>query len=221
MNANQSLSILIVEDDPMMQIGLSRILSTKEITIAGQVEDGNLAVEIALKMKPDIVLMDIGLPGLDGIEATQRIKAALPEVRILILTYYVDEDKVLAAISSGADAYCVKGTSIAQLCAAITTVAEGSIYLDARIADYVVKNVVQKTQIPTKNDANNSEDFGFSEREIQVLRLLAEGKSNAQIGEALHLSPNTVKGHVRRILLKMSVSDRVKAAVKALKLGLV
>ncbi|MGK7875390.1 MAG: response regulator [Xenococcaceae cyanobacterium] len=221
MTITPSLSILIVEDDPMMQIGLSRMLSTQGITIAGQVEDGNLAVDTALKLKPDIVLMDIGLPGLDGIGAMQRIKAVLPDVRIVILTSYADEDKVLAAISSGADAYCVKGTSIAQLCAAITTVAEGSVYLDAKIADYVVKNVVPKTPTPTKNDANSSEDFGFSEREIQVLRLLAEGKSNTEIGEALHLSPNTIKGHIRRILLKMSVSDRVKAAVKALQLGLV
>ncbi len=221
MTAVKNLSILIVEDDEMMQLGLSRMLNDQDITVAGLVDEGNLAVETALKLKPDLVLMDIGLPGLDGIEATRAIKTASPDVRVIILTSYVNHEKVLAAMSSGADAYCVKGTSIEQLCAAISTVADGSVYLDARIADCVLTNVVSKTPILSEEDINQGKDFGFSEREIQVLKLLARGKNNAEIAQILHLSANTVKGHVRRILLKMSVSDRLKAVVKASDLGLV
>ncbi len=184
-------------------------------------DEGNVAVETALKLEPDLVLMDIGLPGLDGIEATRAIKTASPDIRVIILTSYVHQDKILAAMSSGADAYCVKGTSIEQLCAAISTVADGSVYLDARIADCVLTNVVSKTPILSEEDINQGKDFGFSEREIQVLKLLARGKNNAEIAQILHLSANTVKGHVRRILLTMSVSDRLKAVVKASDLGIV
>ena len=221
MTAVKNLSILIVEDDEMMQLGLSRMLNNQDITVAGLVEEGNLAVETALKLKPDIVLMDIGLPGLDGIEATRAIKTTSPDVRVIILTSYVNQEKVLAAMSSGADAYCVKGTSIEQLCAAISAVADGSVYLDARIANCVLTNVVSKTPLLSEEDINQGKDFGFSEREIQVLKLLARGKNNAEIAQILYLSANTVKGHVRRILLKMSVSDRLKAVVKALDLGIV
>lgn len=221
MTTVKNFSILIVEDDEMMQLGLSRMLNNQDLTVAGLVEEGNVAVETALKLKPDIVLMDIGLPGLDGIEATRAIKTAAPDVRVVILTSYVHQDQVLAAMSSGADAYCVKGTSIEQLCAAIHTVADGSVYLDARIADYVLTNVVSKTPVLTEEAINQGKDFGFSQREIQVLKLLARGKNNAEIAQVLHLSANTVKGHVRRILLKMSVADRLKAVVKASDLGLV
>ena len=221
MTTVKNFSILIVEDDEMMQLGLSRMLNNQDLTVAGLVEEGNAAVETALKLKPDIVLMDIGLPGLDGIEATRAIKTAAPDVRVVILTSYVHQDQVLAAMSSGADAYCVKGTSIEQLCAAISTVADGSVYLDARIADCVLTNVVSKTPILSEEAINQGKDFGFSQREIQVLKLLARGKNNAEIAQILHLSANTVKGHVRRILLKMSVADRLKAVVKASDLGLV
>lgn len=221
MNILKKMNILIVEDDQMMQLGLCSMLKKKELNVIGIVENGNLAIKTALKTKPDIILMDIGLFGLDGVEATRVIKAALPDIRIIILTCYTNKEVVLNAMSSDADAYCVKGTNIEQLTAVIKIVADGSMYLDAKIADCVLTNIVSKTPLLTEEEVNEGKNYGFSQREIQVLKLLAQGKNNAEIAKILNLSVNTVKGHIRRILTKLSVSDRLKAVVKALELGIV
>jgi DNA-binding NarL/FixJ family response regulator len=139
-SATKPLTILIVEDDPMMQMGLSRLLAAQpHFVIAGQVEDGNSAIASALELKPDIVLMDIGLPDIDGIAAASQIKAALPDTRIVMLTSHSSDTEVLASLSCGADAYCIKGTSTEQLLLAINAVKEGSAYLDAKIASCVIQ----------------------------------------------------------------------------------
>lgn len=208
------LRILIVEDDPMMQLGLEQSLSAyPQLSIVGQAEDGYLGVETALKLKPDLVVMDIGLPRLDGIAATQRIKKELPQVRVVMLTSHTTETEIIAALSSGADAYCIKGASVDRLLAAIAAATEGATYLDPQIARKVIEHL--KPPSPTGNVAN------LSQRELEVLKLMVEGYSNPQIAEALYLSPNTVKTHVRGIMNKLSVDDRVQAAVVALRSGLV
>lgn len=208
------LRILIVEDDPMMQLGLEQSLSAyPQLCIVGQAEDGYLGVETALKLKPDLVVMDIGLPRLDGIAATQRIKRELPQVRVVMLTSHTTETEIIAALSSGADAYCIKGASVDRLLAAIAAATEGATYLDPQIARKVIEHL--KPPFPTGNVAN------LSQRELEVLKLMVEGYSNPQIAEALYLSPNTVKTHVRGIMNKLSVDDRVQAAVVALRSGLV
>ncbi|HEY9848285.1 MAG TPA: response regulator transcription factor [Leptolyngbyaceae cyanobacterium] len=208
------LRILIVEDDPMMQLGLEQSLSAyPQLSIVGQAEDGYLGVETALKLKPDLVVMDIGLPRLDGIAATQRIKTELPQVRVVMLTSHTTETEIIAALSSGADAYCIKGASVDRLLAAIAAATEGATYLDPQIARKVIEHL--KPPSPTGNVAN------LSQRELEVLKLMVEGYSNPQIAEALYLSPNTVKTHVRGIMNKLSVDDRVQAAVVALRSGLV
>ena len=208
------LRILIVEDDPMMQLGLEQSLSVyPQLHIVGQAEDGYLGVEMALKLKPDLVVMDIGLPRLDGIAATQRIKAELPDVRVVMLTSHTTETEIIAALSSGADAYCIKGASVERLLSAIAAAAEGATYLDPQIARKAIEHL--KPPSPTTNVAN------LSQRELEVLKLMVEGKSNPEIAEVLYLSPNTVKTHVRGIMNKLSVDDRVQAAVVALRSGIV
>ncbi|HAX77019.1 MAG TPA: DNA-binding response regulator [Cyanobacteria bacterium UBA11372] len=211
---SKSIRILIVEDDPMMQLGLEQSLSAQsQYTIVGQAEDGYLGVEAALRLKPDVVVMDIGLPRKDGIAATQEIKAALPDVRVVMLTSHMTETEIIAALSSGADAYCVKGASIDRLLSAIAAAIEGATYLDPQIARRVIENL--KPPAPRDNIGQ------LSQRELEVLKLMVEGKSNPEIAAELYLSTNTVKTHVRGIMNKLAVDDRVQAAVVALRNGIV
>jgi len=208
------LRVLIVEDDPMMQLGLEQsLMAQPQLQIVGQAEDGYLGVQAALKLKPDLVVMDIGLPRLDGIAATQQIKAALPETHVVMLTSHTTETEVIAALSSGADAYCIKGASVERLLKAIAAAVDGATYLDPQIARRVIDNL--------KPPATQGNTANLSTRELEVLKLMVEGLSNPEIAEKLYLSPNTVKTHVRGIMNKLAVDDRVQAAVVALRSGLV
>lgn len=208
------LKVLIVEDDPMMQLGLEQTLGEyPQLTLVGQVSDGYQAVEMAQKLAPDIIVMDIGLPRQDGIAATQQIKALMPTVRIVMLTSHVTETEVIAALSSGADAYCIKGTNVDRLIAAIAAAQEGATYLDPQIA----RRVIEHLKPPTTTNLVGQ----LSQRELEVLKLMVEGKSNPEIAAELYLSPNTVKTHIRGIMNKLAVDDRVQAAVVALRAGLV
>ena len=211
--SNPPWRILIVEDDPMMQLGLEQSLSAyPHLAIIGQAEDGYLGVKAALELKPDIVVMDIGMPRLDGIAATLQIKAALPNIRVVMLVSHTTEEEIIAALSSGADAYCIKGASVDRLLSAIAAAGEGAAYLDPQIARRVIEHLSPPTQSETITT--------LSQREMEVLQLIVEGKSNPQIAEILYLSPNTIKTHVRGIMNKLSVDDRVQAAVVALRSGL-
>jgi two-component system, NarL family, response regulator LiaR len=211
------IRVLIVEDDPMMQLGLEQSLSSAaDIVVVGQVDDGYRAVESAKRLKPDVIVMDIGLPRQDGIAATQQIKAAQPEVRVVMLTSHITENEVIGALSSGADAYCVKGTSVDRLLTAIHAAYEGASYLDPQVARQVMDHLK-----PVTNSAEATIVGQLSQRETEVLKLMVEGLSNPEIAALLYLSPNTIKTHVRGIMNKLSVDDRVQAAVVALRAGLV
>ncbi len=212
----RSIKLLIVEDDPMMQLGLEQSLSNHDgFLVVGKAEDGYNAVELAKKLHPDIVVMDIGLPRQDGIAATQQIKQALPDVRVVMLTSHTAESEVIGALASGADAYCVKGTSVESLMAAIAAAQEGASYLDPQVARLVMDHLKPPA-------ASEHLTIGqLSQRELEVLTLMVEGRSNPEIAAELYLSPNTVKTHVRGIMNKLAVDDRVQAAVVALRAGIV
>ncbi|WP_013321977.1 response regulator [Gloeothece verrucosa] len=210
------MRILIVEDDPLMQLGLEQALSDHDdLEIVGQAEDGYSGVQKALELNPDLIVMDIGLPRLDGIAATKQIKEELPHVHVVMLTSHTQQTEVVAALSSGADAYCVKGASLDRLMAAIDAAKDGATYLDPQIARLVLGNL--KAPAPQQNLKISN----LSERELEVLKLIVEGKSNNEIAEELYLSTNTIKTHVRGIMNKLAVDDRVQAAVVALRSGLV
>lgn len=201
----------------MMQLGLEQSLSAHDsIEIIGRTDDGYLAVEETLNLKPDVVVMDIGLPRQDGIAATQKIKAALPNIHIVMLTSHTTENEVIGSLSSGADAYCVKGTSVENLVTAIIAARDGASYLDPQVARQVMEHL--KTPLSTEENPAIGQ---LSQREMEVLKLMVEGQSNPEIAAALYLSPNTVKTHVRGIMNKLAVDDRVQAAVVALRAGLV
>lgn len=208
------LKVLIVEDEPLMQLGLEKSLSQHpNINVVGLAEDGYMGVKMAQELNPDIIVMDIGLPRLDGISATQKIKAQSPNTHIVMLSSHTEDTEIIAALSSGADAYCVKGTSTESLLAAFAAAKDGATYLDPQIARKVMDHLK-----PPHLSENTSH---LSQRELEVLRLIVDGKSNPEIAKELYLSPNTIKTHVRGIMNKLSVDDRVQAAVVALRSGLV
>ncbi|MBD2451614.1 response regulator transcription factor [Nostoc sp. FACHB-152] len=213
------LRILIVEDDPMMRIGLKHTLSTyPQLEIVDIAEDGYLGVEAAIALQPDVVVMDVGMPHKDGIAATQEIKKALPNIKIVMLTSHTSQTEVVAALSSGADGYCVKGTSAEQLVKAIDVVHQGATYLDAQVAKTVVDQL--KPVTAASKTTQSIPPGTLSDRELEVLRFIVEGYSNPEIAKALYLSEHTVKTYVRGIMNKLLVNDRVQAAVVALRSGL-
>ncbi|MBE9030830.1 response regulator transcription factor [filamentous cyanobacterium LEGE 11480] len=209
------VKIVIVEDDPMMQLGLEQSLQDyPHFQIVAQAEDGLRGVEAVLRHRPEVVIMDIGLPRKDGIQATKEIKQALPQVRVVMLTSHTSDTEIVAALSSGADAYCIKGANIDLLINAIAAACEGAVYLDPQIARKVLDHL--------RPPPPEAENIGhLSPREMDVLQLLVQGLSNAEIAAELFLSPNTIKTHLRGVMNKLAVDDRVQAAVVALRAGLV
>jgi two-component system, NarL family, response regulator LiaR len=176
---NLALRILIVEDDPLIQLGLEQYLEEfPQFQIVGQAADGYRAINIAQKLAPDLVIIDIGLPKLDGIAAAKAIKMTLPEIRIVMLTSHDTETEMMVAFASGADAYCIKGTSLTGLLAAIAAAQEGAIYLDPQIASQAIAYFQ-----PQAKPKNNPSDQ-LSQRELEVLELIVEGNSNPLIAQA-------------------------------------
>jgi two-component system, NarL family, response regulator LiaR len=213
---NLALRILIVEDDPLIQLGLEQYLEEfAQFQIIGQAGDGYKAIAIAKKLVPDLVIMDIGLPKLDGIAAAQEIKLIIPEIRIVMLTSHDTETEMMAAFTSGADAYCIKGTSLKGLLAAIAAAQEGAIYIDPQIASQALSYFQPQAQPKNKPISQ------LSQRELEILELVVEGNSNPLIARQLYISVSTVKTHIRSIMNKLAVNDRVQAAVVALRSGLV
>jgi two-component system, NarL family, response regulator LiaR len=208
----EPLRIAIIEDDPLMQLGLKHALDSRaEFTVVAQAEDGYAGLELVFELQPDVVIMDIGLPGLNGLVATQKIKATHPAIRVVVLTSHETEQETILALANGADAYCIKGSQINQIVDAIAAVQAGAIYLDEK-----VRHVVTRLK-----DLEATSEFTLSDREMEVLKLLVEGGSNGSIAESLFLSESTVKAHLRSIMTKFEVNDRVQVAVVALRSGLV
>ena len=213
--ANLPLSILIVEDDPLIQLGLEQYLEElPQFKIIGQAGDGYMGIEKSQTLKPDLVIMDIGLPKLDGIAATQKIKATCRNIKIVMLTSHQTETEMMAALTSGADAYCIKGTSMTGLLTAIAAAVEGALYLDPQIARQAINCFTPQT-------TRSTQQAQLSDREQEILELIVAGMSNPEIAEKLYLSVSTVKTHIRSIMNKLAVNDRVQAAVVALRSGLI
>ncbi len=222
------IKVLLVEDHTMTRLGLSLVLAKSDnLEIVGEAEDGKIGVELAKSLLPDVILMDIGLPQIDGIEATKLVKSANLHSRVLIFTSRDSEDDVFSALAAGADGYIMKGASETQMTAAITAVAEGTAWLDPAIARLVLSSVQRQNALkqPASELQNLSKSskntFGLTEREMEVLALIVDGLSNPQIAERLVITRATAKAHVHSILQKLYVSDRTQAAVYAMKEGLV
>lgn len=223
-----NIRVLLVEDHTMTRMGLSLVLEKAEgVELVAEAEDGLSGVEKAKELCPDVILMDIGLPQIDGIEATRRIKDANLNSKILIFTSRDSEDDVFDSFKAGADGYIMKGSTPEQTTNAIKAVSEGTAWIDPAIAKLVLSNIQksssQASLTPTGaiNYKAGKNVYGLTEREMEVLSLIVEGLSNPQIADRLVITRATAKAHVHSILQKLYVDDRTKAAIMAMKEGLV
>lgn len=203
--------VVIVEDHALTRAGLRTALEPS-CDVAGEAADGIAGLDVILRERPDVAVVDIGLPGIDGIALTQRVRAELPATRVVIVTMIDLEEEVLAALAAGADAYCLKNSEPERIAAAVRIAADGGAFFDPQIA-HVVLAQFSNTR---KDDLRASP---LTPRETEILRLIADGRSNAEIAEQLFIGLGTVKGHIRDILSKLSASDRTQAAVVALRKG--
>lgn len=221
----QPFKVLIAEDHELTRIGLVHSLGKSEfIEIIGDAEDGQEAIQKTLSLNPDIVLMDLGMPVMDGIQATKKIKESLPKTKIVILTSHKKQEEVLAALTSGANAYCLKDIKPERLIQALELVMDGVLWIDPSIASILV-NIVAQSKNEEGEILLSAEDGEIrnkmTPRELEVLAYMADGQSNKDIADEMNISIYTVKRHVSGIIEKLAVSDRTQAALKALRIGLV
>ncbi len=215
----QTVKLIIVEDYKLTRVGLKSSLNEFEgIEVIGESEDAEKGLNLIKELKPDVVLMDLGLPGMNGIEATQKIKVFDENIKIIILTSHDRGEEVLASLGSGANAYCLKDIEPNTLANVIKNVNQGAAWLDPAIAK-IALNLFPKPQSTQVLNAAEVTDARahLTEREMEVLRLLVKGKSNTEIAKDLIVSVHTAKAHVCSILQKLCVDDRVQAAVKSIR----
>jgi DNA-binding NarL/FixJ family response regulator len=216
--SRRPVRVLLVDDDDLMRAGLQAVLSSDEtIQVVGEAEDGSGAVFSARRLRPDVVLMDVRMPGLDGISATREVLATVPHVKVAILTTFEQDDYIFGALSAGASGFLLKRTKPEDLIAAIHTIAEG----DSLLSPSVTKRVIESMAGQPVSDSSAARRLDeLTPREREVLEQIARGLSNAEIAEAFFIEESTVKTHVRRILLKLHLRDRVHAVIFAYESGL-
>ncbi len=208
-----AIRVVLVEDHALVRAGLRTSLETAGIDVIAEASDGIAGLETVTRTHPDVAVIDIGLPGKDGIALTHELKSAPDAPGIVVLTMHELDAEVLAALAAGADAYCVKSSDPAVVIDAIRTVASGGAYFDPKIAHVVLRKLSGTPANPAASP--------LTPRETEILKLIAEGIGNAEIAEKLYISLGTVKGHVADILAKLSASDRAQAAVTAYRRGLI
>ncbi|WP_020574221.1 response regulator [Actinopolymorpha alba] len=214
-----TLRVLIADDDDLMRAGLRAVLSSDEtVEVVGEAADGGDAIEQTRQLGPDVVLMDVRMPNLDGIAATREIVAAVPDARILILTTFEDDDYVFGALAAGASGFLLKRTRPEDLIAAIHTIAVG----DSLLSPSVTRTVVDRmARMPQPDPSAPRRLRELTPRERDVLELVARGLSNTEIAATLVVEESTVKTHVKRILAKLHLRDRIQAVILAYETGLV
>lgn len=209
------MNILIVEDHELTRFGLKTTFEgvdyVDNIYEAASAEE---AIEVFDNNKIDVIIMDLGLPNMNGIEATRKIRSSNKDVKIIILTSHNDEKEVLNSLKAGANAYCSKEINPQRLIQVVQSVADGAAWFDPSIAHIVLK---ASANSPSFDTDNNRKDYDLTAREAQILKLMTEGYSNMEIAQILVISINTTKAHVANILQKLEVDDRLQAALKALK----
>ena len=210
MNSIVTVKILIADDHPVVRMGIRGMLDGEpDFEVVGEAENGGEAVEMVAKLRPDVVLMDLRMPNMDGVAATEKITKDHPETRILVLTTYESDADILRAIETGATGYLLKDTPKEDLFAAIRTVAKG----ESPLAPAVASRLMRRMRSP--------EEEALSAREIEVLNLVAEGASNKRIAKELWIGETTVKSHLLHIYEKLGVADRTAAVTMALKRGII
>jgi DNA-binding NarL/FixJ family response regulator len=210
--------VLVVDDDALMRAGLRGILANDQaIEVVGEAVDGRDAIYRTRLLRPDVVLMDVRMPDLDGISATRKLLDAFPETRVVILTTFEQDDYIFGALRAGASGFLLKRTRPEELVAAVHTIAAGDSLLSPSVTSRVIERMAQQPGPDASHDARLDE---LTPRERDVLELLARGLSNAEIAAGLRIEESTVKTHVKRLLAKLRVRDRVQAAIFAHQSGL-
>lgn len=216
---NTVVRLVIVEDYKLTRVGLKSTLNEySHINVVGECEDAIEGISVIEKLKPDVVLMDLGLPGMNGLEATIKLKEICPKTKVIILTSHERGEEVIAALGAGANAYCLKDITPETLSEVIKNVAQGACWVDPKVSS-VALNFFPKPENVTLMNTTEVQDARaqLTERELEVLKHLVKGKSNTEIAKELIVSVHTAKAHVCSILQKLCVDDRVQAAVKAIK----
>ena len=219
-----TIRIVVADDDALLRAGLTVILGTAaDLEVVAEAGDGIEAVRLGQQHTPDVVLMDVRMPGIDGIEATRRLVAARPDTRILILTTFPDEDYVYGALQAGASGFLLKRTSPERLLDAVRTVAAGEALLDPSVTRSLISRFLAAGASTTSEPPAEIRHqlLRLTERERQVLLLVAQGRSNAEIADLLVIAESTAKTHVKRVLAKIDVHDRAQAVVFAYRSGLI
>jgi DNA-binding NarL/FixJ family response regulator len=211
MESRARTRVAIVEDHALTRAGLRTALEGS-FDVVAEAADGLMGWEAILRERPDVAVIDIGIPAIDGVTLTKRVRTELPETHVVIVTMLDLEDEVLAALAAGADAYCLKSSEPERIVEAVRIASEGGAYFDPQIAHIVLSRFSPGTTTSPRSSP-------LTQRETEVLRAIAEGRANSEIAESLHLGLGTIKGHIRDILEKLSASDRTQAAVVALKKG--
>ncbi len=212
------LRVLVVDDHDLFRTGLRNLLEEQGVNVVGEAENGETAIRLASDLAPDVVIMDLNMPGAGGVETTRRLSSLAPLSRVVVLTISADDDDVMNAVMAGACGYLLKDSSIQELIAGIRAASEG----ESLISPQIAAEVLQRLRAQSKDaDAAKTIRAELSDREIQVLKLIANGKDNAQIARELFISPKTVKNHISNILMKLQIENRIQAAVYAVRSGIV
>jgi DNA-binding NarL/FixJ family response regulator len=211
--------ILIVDDDKLMRAGLRAVFSADEgIEVIGEAGDGRAGIDSARRLKPDVVLMDVRMPEMDGITATRELLDSSPELRVVIVTTFEEDDYVFGALAAGASGFLLKRTGPEELIEAIHTVAAGEALLSPSVTRRVIERMARAPGVTANGDRHLEE---LTAREREVLELIARGLTNTEIAEKLVIEESTVKTHVKRILMKLGLRDRVQAVILAYETGVI
>ncbi len=215
--------LLVVDDHAMVRSGLRYMLAREpDLQLVGEAGNGHEALELCRHLRPDLVLMDVSMPDMDGLTATRAIKQEYPAISVIMVTVHEDPDYLYKALKAGANGYILKDASKSELMAAIRRALGGGTPLDPELAGRLLREVVSEDDAKERSSGRpKGLDGELTGRELEVLRLLAWGRTNLQIAQELRFSVHTVKAHVRRVISKLGVSDRTGAAVRATELGLI
>jgi two-component system, NarL family, nitrate/nitrite response regulator NarL len=214
----EEIRVLLVDDHALFRAGLSALISEEGFDVVGQASSGPEGIALARELAPDVVIMDLNMPGMSGVEATRALAAQAPASRVVVLTVSGDETSVTEAVLAGACGYLLKDADVDDILAAIRAAAAGESWVSPRVAGSLLERVRRGGGAPEA--APDGVDAGLSDRELEVLRLIAQGKENTEIAADLFMSPKTAKNHVSSILAKLQLQNRVQAAVYAARRGL-
>jgi DNA-binding NarL/FixJ family response regulator len=212
----ETVRVLVADDHPHFRDGLrALLLSSPDLEVVGEAEDGEGAIRLAAKLQPDVILMDLNMPGVGGIEATRRILRTSPHIAILVISMFEDDDSIFAALQAGARGYLLKGALKAEILRSIRAVSSG----EAIFGPAIAKRLMQYFAVP-RSSAPPETFPELTEREHEILTLIARHETNPEIAKYLHLSPKTIRNHVSNIFTKLQVTDRAQAIIRAREAGL-